>query len=225
MNQEINRPNFLFIMTDQHLAESPRNISGFDVGSMKIERHIIGKEKSSAVSDYKRYRLTESGISPRAVPSWINDVIYADSDEHTEEGHITEKADTRVGMVHKRLLNKMKGLSAEVEPPAACNVPGTKTVLVGFGSTYGVLEEACDVLGTKGVGHIHLSQVWPFPAVHMSGLLENAQKILTVENNATGQLAKLLRRETGITASGSILKYDGRPFNVDSVIRAVEQEL
>jgi 2-oxoglutarate ferredoxin oxidoreductase subunit alpha len=215
----------VIILTDQHLAESPRNIKRFDLDETLVERFIISKEESSAVEDYRRYQLTSSGISPRAIPSWIRDVIYADSDEHTEEGHITEKAGIRTEMVQKRLHKKMVGLAAEVESPVACNVAEAKTVLIGFGSTYGVLKEACELLREQGVGHIHLPQVWPFPADNLSELLKGARSVRTVENNATGQLARLLRRETGISVDGSILKYDGRPFDIDFLVSAVEKEL
>ena len=88
----------VLIMTDQHLADSSRDIGSFDMDRAKVERHIISKEDSKKVTGYKRYQLTKTGISPMAVPSWIDDVIYADSDEHTEEGHITEDAHIRISM-------------------------------------------------------------------------------------------------------------------------------
>ncbi len=80
---------------------------GLDLNKASVRRYILSKEDSRNLSGYKRYQLTASGISPLAVPSWINDVIYADSDEHNEEGHITEDAGTRVKMVEKRFYKKM----------------------------------------------------------------------------------------------------------------------
>lgn len=214
----------VFIMTDQHLADSYRNIEAFDLNKVKVQRYIISKEDSKNIKDYKRYQFTESGISPRAIPSWIEDVIYADSDEHTEEGHITEDADIGRKMVEKRFYKKFSGLSQEVEKPTAYNVEGADIVLLGFGSTYGVMKEVSDTLTDKKTGFIHLSQVWPFPASEMMALLKDAKKVLTVENNAGGQLARLLRRETGLRVSGSILKFDGRPFDLDYLIHRVKKE-
>ncbi|MFA5339293.1 MAG: 2-oxoacid:acceptor oxidoreductase subunit alpha [Candidatus Omnitrophota bacterium] len=205
----------VLIMTDQHLADSSRDIDPFDMDKAKVERHIISKEDSKKVTGYKRYQLTETGVSPMAVPSWIEDVIYADSDEHTEEGHITEDGKIRMSMVDKRFYKKMALLSREVEEPTAYNLSGADMVLVGFGSTYGVMKEACEATQGKKLGFIHLSQVWPFPSDHIAGLLKRAKKAVTVENNAGAQLAKLIRRSTGIEVDGSILKYDGRPFNAD----------
>ncbi len=214
----------VLIMTDQHLAESYRNIETFDLNKAKVERSIISKEDSKKITNYKRYQLTESGISPRAIPSWIDDVIYVDSDEHTEEGHITEDAAIRTKMVEKRFYKKMAGLSKEIEKPFAYNLKGAKVVLIGFGSTYGVMKELTDAMKNKKVGFVHLSQVWPFPAKDITRLLKNAKKTITVENNAAGQLARLIRRETGIKIDKSILKFDGRPFNLDFLLERLKGE-
>ncbi|GAB60991.1 MAG: 2-oxoacid:acceptor oxidoreductase subunit alpha [Candidatus Jettenia sp.] len=214
----------VLIMSDQHLADSYRNIEMFDLSKVKVQRYIISKEDSRGIKDYKRYQFTESGISPRAIPSWINDPIYADSDEHTEEGHITEDAGIRTMMVEKRFSRKMAGLSKEIEKPKAFDVKGADCILIGFGSTYGVLKEAKESITNKKIGFIHLPQVWPFPAAEMIELLQGAKKIIVVENNAGAQLARLLKQETGIKADKSLLKFDGRPFNLDFLIQHIEQE-
>ena len=212
----------VLILSDQHLAESYRDVASLDQNKISSERFIISKVESPKVKDYKRYALTESGISPRAIPSWITDPVYADSDEHTEEGHITEDASMRVKMVQKRFYKKMLALEKDIEEPTVENIENAKVVLLGFGSTFGVLKEACMILKDE-VGFAHLSQVWPFPKDKLSRLLKSAKKIITVENNAGAQLAKLLRRETGITASESILKFDGRPFDLEYLIERVKK--
>ncbi|MFA5116969.1 MAG: 2-oxoacid:acceptor oxidoreductase subunit alpha [Candidatus Omnitrophota bacterium] len=212
----------VFILTDQHLAESLSDINSFEASKAEVRRYIISKSGSAAIKDYKRYALTDSGISPRAIPSWIDEAIYVDSDEHTEEGHITEDAIIRNAMVEKRLYKKLSGLKLELEKPTFENMEGAGLIIVGFGSTYGVLKEAARE--TKS-GFIHLSQVWPFPADDMAVLLKNAKKIVTVENNAGAQLAGLIRRETGIKVDKSILKFDGRPFDLDYLIERINKEL
>lgn len=215
----------VLIMTDQHLAESYRNIEMPDLSKATVKRSIISKEESKKAVDYKRYALSPSGISKRAIPSWIDGVIYADSDEHTEEGHITEDAGVRTRMVEKRFYKKMAGLSREIEKPAAYNLKGAKTVLIGFGSTYGVMKEAVSSMKDNKVGLVHLSQVWPFPAKEITRLLKGIKKTITVENNAAGQLARLIRRETGMKIDKSILKFDGRPFDLDFLTRRVKREV
>ncbi len=212
----------VLIMTDQHLAESYRNIGGLETNKVKVTRYIISKEDSKNITGYKRYRLTKTGISPRAIPSWIDDVIYVDSDEHTEEGHITEDAAIRKKMVEKRFYKKMAGLLKEVEKPYSYNLKEAKTLLVGFGSTFGVMKEVCGAAKNKRIGFVHLSQVWPFPSDDMTKLLKRKKKVITVENNAGAQLAGLIRQQTGIKARGSILKFDGMPFDLDYLLDKVK---
>ncbi|MBD3393976.1 MAG: 2-oxoacid:acceptor oxidoreductase subunit alpha [Chitinivibrionales bacterium] len=213
------------ILTDQFLADSIRDTAVPDVDAVQVERHVIDKEPSGDIKDYKRYTITESGISPRAVPSWIHDAIYADSDEHTEEGHITEDAAVRTQMVGKRLTTKLIGLSGEIEEPEAYNLDGADLVLVGFGSTRGVMREACDRVLDASVGSVHLSQVWPFPSTALYEMLEHAPKIMTVENNATGQLEDLITWKTRLYVAGAIRKFDGRPFTVDELMRRIREKV
>lgn len=205
----------VLIMSDTHLADSYRNVPAFDLETVKVQRSIISKEDSKNIVAYKRYQLTENGISPRAIPSWIEGVIYADSDEHTEEGHITEDALVRASMVEKRFYKKMAGLIQELEKPVIHNFDDADILLVSFGSNYGILKEISQKITSKKIGFVHLTQVWPFPATEIATILNKAKKIVTVENNAGAQLAKLIRRETGIEVNNSILKYDGRPFSLD----------
>lgn len=126
-------------------------------------------------------------------------------------------------MVDKRIYKKMAGLKKEVEKPTAYHLDNAEIILIGFGSNYGVMKEACDTITDKPVGMIHLSQVWPFPTDEITRLLQGAKKIVTVENNAGAQLAKLMRRETGIQVTGSILKFDGRPFSLDELVSRVNE--
>lgn len=217
----------VILLTDQHLADSYRNIKEFDMNKIKIKRSIISKEESNAIKNYKRYELNESGISPLAVPSWINNVIYCDSDEHTEEGHITEDKDIRKKMVEKRFFKKIDNLKNETESPVFYNLENPKVILIGFGSTYGVLREACDAVKNIKIGMIHLPQVLPFPANKVLKTIKelgtDLEFIYTVENNAGAQLAKLLKNETGIPVNDAILKYDGRPFNLDYLIDEINK--
>ncbi len=215
----------VFILSDQHLADSIRNTPKFDLEKVRPERHIITKEESKDIKEYKRYAITESGVSPRAVPSWINDVIYADSDEHTEEGHITEEASARNKMTEKRFYKKMKSLKNEVEKPTYFGNGEAETVFIGFGSTLGVMKEAAEALKDKEAGFIHLSQVWPLPEEELKNALKGKKNILTIENNAGGQLARLIEREIAVRISGSILKFDGRPFSVDEIVQRVSKEI
>ena len=205
------------ILSDQYLAESFTNIEFPGVKADPPDRGRL--LKSGFDSRLDRYAYFADGVSPRAVPGRSCALAVADSHEHGPDGHITELAAVRVKMTQKRLCLKLDGLKQEILPPTVVN-PGAGTMLAGFGSTLGVLREAC--AAAPDTGFIHYSQVWPFPDTLTLAALDGAGRVLTVENNATGQLARLLRRETGLKVSGSVLKYDGRPFTLDELLAALK---
>ncbi|MDA8244463.1 MAG: 2-oxoacid:acceptor oxidoreductase subunit alpha [Elusimicrobia bacterium] len=202
------------ILSDQHLAESFTDAEL--PAAVPPDRGRLLRSGSDAMTD--RYAYSPDGVSPRPVPGRSRALAAADSDEHGPEGHITELGEVREKMTRKRLHLKLSGLAKEALPPTVVN-PGAATMLCGFGSTLGVLRDACAAV--KDAGFVHFPQVWPFPVRAALAALEGAGRVLTVENNATGQLARLLRRETGLQAAGSVLKYDGRPFTLDEVLAAL----
>ena len=113
---------------------------------------------------YKRYAFTPSGVSPFAVPGCSKNLVVEDSDEHDEEGHLTEDAQIRMRMVQKRLLDKLPAIRKEIAPPVLYGSDRPETVLVGWGSTYGVLREAIDSLsGREKIALLHFSEIYPFP--------------------------------------------------------------
>jgi 2-oxoglutarate ferredoxin oxidoreductase subunit alpha len=213
------------ILTDQFLADTACAMDHPATAGLPRQRHILPGSESPVDGGYLRYRLTESGISPRAVPSWIPDVIYVGSDEHTEEGHITEDAGIRTAMVEKRFVKKMELLRAEALPPVAAFIEGARFILLGFGSTRETIEEVCSACSGMSVGCVHFPQVWPFPAAALENLLERAPgaSLITVENNAGGQLARLIKMETHFKIDRSILKFNGRPFSFEELFERVNE--
>ncbi len=166
-------------------------------------------------ADYRRYRLTPDGVSPRGIPGWGEGVVAVDSDEHDQEGHITEEREVRRAMVEKR-LRKLEGLRREALPPELTAGDGWDSLAVCWGSTRGPLLEAQRTLADPRLGVLHIPQPWPLhPAV--GEILRRARRVTVVEGNATGQLAHLLARETGRSADRLILRYDGHPFTADGL--------
>jgi 2-oxoglutarate ferredoxin oxidoreductase subunit alpha len=150
--------------------------------------------------------------------------VVADSDEHNEAGHLIEDAETRTKMMDKR-FRKLTQLKQEIIQPRFYGPEKADTLLIGWGSTYGVIKESVDLLNkaSGSYSHLHLNQIWPFPAEAVTMAMKNAQHSYVIENNATGQLAGLIRRETGLSATGSILKYDGRPFTPALILRELRK--
>ncbi|UCG38588.1 MAG: 2-oxoacid:acceptor oxidoreductase subunit alpha [bacterium] len=204
----------VFILTDQYTMDTYYDIPGLDLEAVPFRKHIV---KSPA--DYLRYRITENGISPRAVPGFGDGLVTADSDEHDEAGHITEDMGVRVAMVDKR-LRKAASLDAEALGPVFAGPEDYSILLAGWGSTHHVISEALELSGRTDTACLHFPQVYPFPS-RARRYLEQAQKVVVVENNATGQFARLLNLHGGREADELILRYDGLAFTVEELTEAI----
>jgi len=208
------------IMADHYFCEALYTDDGpFDVPE-GVERFVIDGDSS-----YRRFAMTPSGISPRALPCRGDARVIVSGNEHLEDGHISEDKLNRAAMVDKRHA-KLAGMLAEMNPPRGYH-EDSEHLLVGWGSTEGAIGEAVDILRNEGVkvGSIHFNDLWPFPAAATQPLLKGARKFFIVEQNRTGQLGRLIRQETGLKHAGAILKYDGRPFYPVEIVDGLRQYL
>lgn len=214
----------VIVLTDQHLASSYTTVEPFDTTGVTIERGLLFSENDSEPSEYKRHLITKSGISPRAFPGAGHALVVTDADEHDEVGHLIEDAGMRTAQMQKR-LRKLFSLKQELSPPQRYGPKKSDITLIGWGSTYGAIREAVDILHGKDftVNMFHLNELWPFPKEAVTDALSTAHHSYVIENNATGQLARLIKAETGRDVSGKILKFDGRPFTPAYIAEAVKK--
>ena len=208
----------VFILTDQYLLESHYNFPTLDPLLIKLEKHFVKTN-----TEYKRYLFTESGISPRGIPSFGEGVVVLDSDEHNEEGHITENLDIRTKMVDKR-LRKLEQLQGEILPPELIGPKKYETLVIAWGSNYHVVIEAMHKLEKEGVAFLHFNQVYPLHP-ETASYLQRAQTTVIIENNATAQFEKLIELHTGRKIDKKILKYNGAPFSVEEIERNLKSFL
>lgn len=215
----------VIILTDHYLASSYATVEPFDISKVTIERGLLFTPEDEGQSDYKRHKITRSGISPRAFPGLGEALVITDSDEHDEAGHLIEDAKTRAAMVEKR-LRKLTALKREVNPPQIYGPKTAETTLIGWGSTLGAIQEAVDIMNKRGtsINSLHFNELCPFPAKSAANI-KKARSTYVIESNATGQLASLIREQTGIEVSGTILKYDGRPFTPEYIVRELKKEV
>jgi len=227
------------VLGDHHLAVAVRTLEfdAFDFEAVEIERgQLLSEAELDALDgDYLRYRITDSGVSPRAVPGHPKAVYVAASNEHEESGAMTEEPEMRQAQVEKR-QRKLVGMAEEVFGPQWYGPDQAEVTFVSWGSTYGPLREAVDRLnhapsgveGAEQTGRanlLHFVDLWPFPVEAATAAFEQARKLVAVEVNATGQLATLIRANTGRAADGTILKYDGRAFTPEYIMARVTEEV
>jgi 2-oxoglutarate ferredoxin oxidoreductase subunit alpha len=270
----------VIILFDTYLADSQWTFDVFDLNRIKHKDYRLRGEELKNLPEYKRHAFTETGVSPLGIPGASKYLVVTDSDEHDEEGHIVEDAETRIKMLDKRLFKKLPLIRQEIESPVLYGDVKPDIVLVGWGSTFGLMKEAVDALSknpplpplvkvgktpltpldrgelnpplekgdrgefsVKKIAMLHFSEIYPFPLSDkeypspiplpqgegMKGrvkfdyltLLNNATLTICIENNATGQFARLMRAETGYEFKNKINKFDGRPFIIDGLLKEI----
>lgn len=189
-----------------------------------------GSAEVSTNGGYLRYKFTESGVSPRAIPGVPGHIHTAATDEHQEDGVLISDEFTnpvkRRAMMEKR-MRKVAGIEAAVSPPTLAGPPAADVTLIGWGSTKGVIEEACENLNEQGISANQLQVRWLVP-LHGDAILEmlrSSRHTIIVENNYSGQFARYLRSETSFVPNGYIRKYDGEPFMPHHIVDAVKDQL
>jgi 2-oxoglutarate ferredoxin oxidoreductase subunit alpha len=211
----------MFVLTDQFLADSYRAVPPFELEGLTP---VMPAQKPAGTEPYLRYAITETGISPRLLPGLSKGLVVVDSDEHTEDGHLTEDLHKSQLMVEKR-LRKGAGLRSEVIAPDFEGEAKPDLLLVSWGSSKGAVTEAASRMKSDGerVATLHFSQVWPIMPEQFIDYLTSAREVVSVEGNALGQLARLIRRETGFDIERKVLRYDGLPLTPEAILRELSR--
>ena len=207
----------VIIATDQFLSQSQRTTWPFDLSKMSIDRGwlLTDDELNELNGPFRRYLFTERGISPRTIPSQERGIFKTTGVEHVESGNATENPDARARMMQKRFLKLDTFRREDMQPPKVFGNPDSDITLVGWGSTKGVILEVMDRFRQEEGIDLKLMQVtdiWPFPDRAVADVLRTSRQVVVVENNFTGQMANLIRQQTGIECS-KVVKYNGAPFS------------
>jgi 2-oxoglutarate ferredoxin oxidoreductase subunit alpha len=202
----------VLILTDQYLADS--------IQTLEEEVPLSMTQRTCQAYDetYQRYALTGDGLSPLTCPGIGKALVQVDSDEHSEDGHITEDLDLHVRMVDKR-MGKTKHMVSRSRKPTFCGEAQADWMILSWGSNRQIVEEAVGKINSEGIplAALHFGQVYPlFPEMIAEWNLES-RKLVCLESNATGQFAGLLKRELGLEIKENLLKYNGECFTVDEV--------
>lgn len=221
-------------LLDKALANSSNTYPVFDTSGIKIERgQLLDPDDLQRLlrdqGQYKRFQLTESGISPRIPLGAAGTVFWNTGDERDERGHITEHPTTRTKMMEKR-MRKLELVEKEIPASEKYGLFGREDdapIIVSWGSSKGAILEAKEFLEAEGIkiNFLQARMIHPFPAADFSELLHRAKRIIDVEMNYSGQLAGIIREKTGIEIQDLILKYNGRPMTSDEVYLAIKNAL
>ena len=209
----------VIVLTDKFLGESYSTTNEFDTSKIKIDRGLmLSDDELAKIMDYKRYKLTENGVSPRAVPSQKGGMHVASSYEHDEEGYEREEEEVRVTMHNKR-FKKIETLSKEIDDPELYGPENADVTIISWGSTKGPIKEAMKLLKKDGISVNFLQVIFmsPLPSKKIADVINDANRTILIENNKTGLFGGVIKENTGLDTDHKILKYDGRPFSPEDI--------
>jgi 2-oxoglutarate/2-oxoacid ferredoxin oxidoreductase subunit alpha len=220
----------VIVLVDKHLASCYQTLPIFKTSHLRIDRGLIHEASSSSNGDFLRYRFTDSGISPRSIPGQPGGIFWSTTDEHDPRGHITEGIGNRLEMMQKR-MNKLLLAAREIADEKKFRYSGpapgngkTPVLIVAWGSTKGAILDALRHLDPQRQNYsfLQIRMMRPFPTGQVKKLLERAAKVVSFDCNYSGQIAEVIRAETGFSIHHRVVKYDGRPFSEDEIVTALE---
>jgi 2-oxoglutarate ferredoxin oxidoreductase subunit alpha len=222
----------VLLLSDTYLSEHFQTVDPvrFDapIDRGKIVSSLNGKA-------YKRFLITEDGVSPRLIPGVPGGMYVSASDEHDESGIVI--SDVLAGLrssleirnrIHAKRMRKLDVMRREdMRPPTLEGPRDAELTLLGWGSTYGAIQEACRLLNEEGlsVNHLHFTDLYPMPVDSVLEMLNACREIIAVENNYSLQLCRLIRAETGFTVERGVNRYDGEPFTGEDIYNRIKKEL
>lgn len=220
----------VFVLTEQALCQSKATLPLLEFGALEINRgKMIGGNGSAngkvTFGEYKRFAVTEDGVSPRVIPGVEGGMHLAAGSEHNEAGVITENSKNRARMMEKR-MRKLETMRGDLPKGNVLGDPSAGIAIIGWGANRGPIAEAQDRLAQSGVRtrFLQMRTLWPFPDDEVRDFINSAQHVFIVENNFTGQLERLIRAVVGpLDKLHSVRKYNGRAFRPIEIIEPIER--
>jgi 2-oxoglutarate/2-oxoacid ferredoxin oxidoreductase subunit alpha len=221
----------VIVLVDKHLTESFKSA---DLSTEEKEFtfdynkriNVITKVKDNQLNEvglFKRYDSKETG---RTLPGTKDGVYTCAGDEHNAVGQIIEDPEIRIEMVHRR-LEKTKLIEKELPLPELIGPKDADLTIVSWGSNFGVISEAINILNKeeKKVNFLNIKYMLPFQKEAIKTILSKAKKLLLIENNIVGQLGQLIAENTGSVIENKFLKYNGQTFNVNEIVQEAKRWL
>lgn len=215
----------VMLLTEKQIAESIFQVDAFPQ-PLPIERHIISDEEAAQMQPTDRFKITESGVSTRWLPGQSDAVYTANSDEHLEDGSLTEEAEPAWAMYSKR-LRKESALLEELPEPVAYGSENPDISFVGWGSVKNTMLDVIDCIAEFSdikIAYLHYEYVYPVKTQKLKEFSDLAKRLVLIENNATGQLGQILTAKAEVPFWEKLLKCDGRPFFVEDVLNYILED-
>jgi 2-oxoglutarate ferredoxin oxidoreductase subunit alpha len=205
----------VFLLTDQYLIDTYYLLDESDLVGEKAEKYYV-----KADVDYKRYALTDNGISPFAIPGDGKGIVISNGNEHDEYGDTTEEEHYSMKMQEKR-NQKLLEIERDAIKPKFSGSDKYEVLIYSWGSTYFLVKDALEIINDNRLAHIHYSQLYPINRESLK-YFNHARFILGIEQNFNGQFGDFLKTKIYKPINRKILKYNGRPFYLEEIIEAIK---
>ncbi|PCF83791.1 2-oxoacid:acceptor oxidoreductase subunit alpha [Staphylococcus delphini] len=208
----------VILLSDLQLSLGKQTVKALDHSKIEIRRGATITEDIERDEDdkdyFKRYAVTESGVSPRPIPGVKGGIHHVTGVEHNEEGKPSEAAENRQNQMDKR-MRKTEKLVIPKPVEGTATHDDADILYLGFISTKGAIQEGSSRLEQQGhrINHLQIRQLHPFPTEVIQDAVDKTKKVVVVEHNYQGQLANIIKMNVNL---GDKLvkqtKYDGTPF-------------
>jgi 2-oxoglutarate ferredoxin oxidoreductase subunit alpha len=207
----------VLFLTDKWVGSSGFSSHPFIQDKIKIRtgKTILLDQDVSKIENYKRFELTDDGISPRAIPGLPKQLIYKTTgNEHDELGRVDDSGPNRLLQMDKR-MRKLDKIAQDFPDPVVygSSIEESDLTVISWGSNKGIILDTLDRLSKFNISFIHVTHIWPFPNEFMINAIDKSNITVVVEQNFDGQFGQLIRNKSMRGLDHTILRYDGRPFD------------
>ncbi|MFA6305451.1 MAG: 2-oxoacid:acceptor oxidoreductase family protein [Candidatus Gracilibacteria bacterium] len=218
----------VIVLSEKNILEGKISVSRkvFEE-KLKIERGLREGVIDGEMRRGERYKITESGVSPRWIPGEGNEYYFANGDEHCENGDDTEDSE-KVREMYEKRMRKFSAMKEEIPAPEIFGVKKDADIsFVGWGGTKNVMRDIIDLYAEKGVkvNFLHYSFVWPIEEKAVKDFFADNKNVNLIEGNYLGQFGNLLETGCGVKFKNRLLKFDGRPFFVEDLTKFIDKNL
>ncbi len=218
----------VILLTEQDFGQNLRTVKKFNLTQVTIDRgKLLSQDELDEIRDYRRYRFTSDGISPRALPGMKRGIHIVESNEHDENGYRDEDPENRIRMMQKR-MKKLESAAKDSIPPKVWGNRESQIGIISVGSTFGPIREAMTQLKEEGesIKFLQMRTLWPFPRKDVEKFLESCEEVYIVENNFSGQLSQLIRSQVQVPFKAQkILKYSSQVFRPQDISAHIKKAL
>src|SRR3989344_5942473 len=164
---------------------------------------------------FARYAFTPNGLHSRTIPGIPGGEYIANSEEHEAHGLVDESAENRT-LANQRRRDKINEIKNYIPLPTITG--NSDQAVISWGSPKYIARQVAEEMK---MAHLHFNHLWPLPE-KLDTILSGYTKLISIENNETHQLARLLRQETGVTIHQQLGEDTGRPLDPGKLIDQIK---